>query len=111
MIERFILLDSDGESDYKYDYEITEYGYFQTVYKDGEFWYAGEISERNYLSALSQYMRNDDEYYFVFRDKVWKALDDCNYEYLHELQDCEPELYYMVMEELNRIQHTNFINV
>lgn len=52
-----------------------------------------------------------NEYYFVFRDKVWKALEECNDEYLHELQESEPELYNEVMAELNRIQHTNFINV
>lgn len=49
--------------------------------------------------------------YFTFRNKVWKALDDCDDDRLQELKECEPELYNEVMDELKAIQNYTFIRL
>ena len=56
--KRAIVLDSDGESDYKYDYQYENGGYFVEVYKDGKFWYSREISEHEFNCACKDYEKN-----------------------------------------------------
>ena len=54
-INRVIILDSDGESDYKYDYQYANDVYFVEVYKDGVYWYRREVSEEEFKHAEREY--------------------------------------------------------
>ena len=47
-LERAIILDCDGESDYKYDYQHANGAYFVEVYKDGVYWYRREVSKSEF---------------------------------------------------------------
>lgn len=49
--KRFIVLDSDGESNYKYDYQYSNNTYFVEVYKDNEFWYQKEVTPQEFKRA------------------------------------------------------------
>ena len=65
MLQRFITLDSDGESDYVYDYGIVENGddvlYILDVSKDGEHWYTEELTEDEYYDAMCEHTYNETE--------------------------------------------------
>ena len=52
-----------------------------------------------------------DEFYFQYREKVWDAIERCDNYTETYLKECEPDLYKMIMEELNAIQNINFIKV
>lgn len=51
MVKRFIVLDSDGETNFKYDYQYSDGSYFVDVYKETEFWYTKEVTEREFKQA------------------------------------------------------------
>lgn len=57
-VKRVIVLDSDGESDYKYDYQFANGVYFVEVYKDGVYWYRMEVSEYEFNRAEKEYEKN-----------------------------------------------------
>lgn len=67
-------------------------------------------TEVDLLDGCSNHIYSDD-FYFMFRDKVWKSLDNCDDDRLQELKECEPDLYKDVMEELNSIKNIKWINV
>ena len=54
-VKRVIVLDSDGESYYKYDYQFANGVYFVEVYKDGVYWYRREVSEYEFNQAEKEY--------------------------------------------------------
>lgn len=57
-VERAIVLDSDGESNYKYDYQHSNGCYFVEVYKDGVYWYRREVPEHEFKHAVAQYEKD-----------------------------------------------------
>ena len=56
--KRAIVLDSDGETNYKYDYQYSNGAYFVDVYKNGEFWYSKEVTEEEFKRADKQYEKD-----------------------------------------------------
>ena len=62
------------------------------------------------LDGCSNHIYSDD-FYFSYRNKVWKAIEECNVDLLNELKECESDLYIEVTDELKAIQNTNFIKI
>ena len=50
------------------------------------------------------------DYYFTYRKRLWRAIDDCDEQKQFELKECNPKLYNLVMEELNSIRNINWFN-
>lgn len=44
-----------------------------------------------------------EDFYFLYRNKVWDAIERCDDMAENNLKECEPDLYNMIMEELNAI--------
>ena len=56
--KRAIVLDSDGETNYKYDYQYANGVYFVEVYKDGVYLYRREVSEHEFNHAMKEYEKD-----------------------------------------------------
>lgn len=64
-LSRFIMLDSDGETNYTYDYQFVQIGgderYLVDVSRDGEFWFTEELTEDEFYNAMCDYAYNETE--------------------------------------------------
>lgn len=64
-LQRFIMLDSDGETNYTFDYQHVENGdndlFIVDVSRDDQHWYTEELTEDEYFNAMCEYAYNETE--------------------------------------------------